>query len=843
KSGNGDTTLNKRQWHLLALSARDENALKQLLELYREKTPSPDWNDISWSEICLTAATGRSQLPWRMTLIFNEAKGLLNTKENKDPNKAEKDKINKKEKNRFFKTVKGKISASPGKIAFLFTGQGAQYKNMGESLYRESKVFKQAMDRCDELLTPITGKSLIDILYNRHGRSMVTASATTNNESHLLPNSWKDFHIKTSEPEETETNIFNNTAFTQPLIFSIEYALFKLWTSWGIKPDAVLGHSVGEYAAACAAGVFSLEDGIKLIARRGGLMLEKCLPGSMLSIPLDESQVKEKISTYAQDLVIATINGPESIVVSGQSPSIEKLKKALADEGIEAKSLRVSHAFHSPMMDPMIDHFKEEASSINYNEPTLPIYSNLTGNSIADKIAEPGYWVKHVKYPVKFSSGMEMLLKDGYKVFVEIGPKPILCALGSDIAENIENMNSFPGAANANQYIWLPSLRYGHDAWSRMLESLGQLWVKGFDINWNELYGAEVSDNDKNNNKKYRPSSIKLPNYPFQRREYKINWISRKTPLDVKKDKNDSLKYQNQNKISPDKIVPGTLMGHQKDTILLGQKIQSPALSRNIHIFKPSLDPETMSLLIHHRVFGATVLPAAGHVELALEAGIYFNDHGHNVHEKDKTDQTRKQLILENISINQALVLPDDANTSEEIQVQMIITDDKKNLLGFEIYSGCERAWTLHSSGQILKNSKDKKTIKEEGHEEEGHDSINHDSINEEKYHSINIDSLRKSCKQSISVEDYYIKTHAAGIEHGEKFRALTDLWKGEDQGQDIILARLQLPDAVTMGTDLFQIHPVLLDAAFQTGGVPMLDFDKPYLPVAIDRFIFHKKP
>ncbi|MGK7886311.1 MAG: SDR family NAD(P)-dependent oxidoreductase, partial [Crocosphaera sp.] len=283
--------------------------------------------------------------------------------------------------------------------------------------------------------------------------------------------------------------------YTQPALFAIEYALCKLWQSWGINPDVVMGHSIGEYTAACVAGVFSVEDGLKLIAHRGRLMQQLPSGGKMVALMASAEQIREMLTPYNNKVSLAAINGPQSVVISGEGEAITEICQKLENQGIKTKQLRVSHAFHSPLMEPMLTEFTKVAQEITYNSPQISIISNVTGQQADETIATPEYWVRHVREAVRFAQSMETLHQQGYKVFLEIGPKPILLGMGRQcLAEDGE--------------VWLPSLRPNQPDWQQILTSLGKLYVQGAKIDW---LGFE---------KDYNHQRIVLPTYPFQRQRY-----------------------------------------------------------------------------------------------------------------------------------------------------------------------------------------------------------------------------------------------------------------------------------------------------------------------------------
>ncbi|BDA68880.1 beta-ketoacyl synthase [Calothrix sp. PCC 7716] len=454
---------NERPFHILTLSAKTEESLLKLAQRYADfLTTHPD---VSLASVCFTANTGRTHFEQRLAVV---AESNIQLRERLLAFAAG---------NETTGLVSGQVNGKKrSKIAFLFTGQGSQYIDMGRQLYETQSVFRQAIDDCNKILHPYLGTSLIKLLY------------------------------PDTKPQQPK---LDKTAYTQPALFALEYALCQLWKSWGIEPTAVMGHSVGEYAAACVAGVFSLEDGLKLIAERARLMQALPKDGEMVAVFASSDQVQAAIQPYEQ-VSIAAINGPQSIVISGASDSIEAIINSLQALGIKTKKLNVSHAFHSPLMAPMLADFERIASGIKYSAPSIKLISNVTGELAKEEIATPQYWCRHIRQPVQFARSMETLHQQGYEMFVEIGPKPILLGMAR---------YCLPDSKDEKSRVWLPSLYPTQQDWQQILQTLAELYVRGVSVDWSSF------DSD------YRRHRLQLPTYPFVRQRY---WVDIPTQEDTK---------------------------------------------------------------------------------------------------------------------------------------------------------------------------------------------------------------------------------------------------------------------------------------------------------------------
>ncbi len=442
--------------HLLVLSAKDGNALKELAQRYEAYLRLR--NDDSMADICYTANSGRAHFDHRFAIVAESAADMAGNLNSFLSGKACEGLI-----------VSYEEARKAGNMAFLFTGQGAQYVNMGRELYETQPLFRDIINECGDLLNEFMETPLLDVIY----------------------------------PSSGKTSPLDQTQYTQPALFSLEYALAGLWASWGIKPQIVIGHSVGEFVAACVAGVFSLKDGLKLIANRARLMGALPRNGEMWALFTDEKTVAKSIAPYTDKVAIAAVNGPNITVVSGSINALQKVIDDLSAKGVSATQLSVSHAFHSPLMEPMLNEFRQIAREISFSTPVIPVISNVTGSIAGSAIADPDYWTRHVVSPVRFASGMETLFRSGYETFLEIGPKPVLTGMGRRLE-------------NPNRSLWKHSLNEGTSEWGQMLLSLGSLYVNGVDIDWQNFY------------RHCQQNRVELPTYPFQRQRY---WLDTRLHL------------------------------------------------------------------------------------------------------------------------------------------------------------------------------------------------------------------------------------------------------------------------------------------------------------------------
>ena len=444
-----------RSAQVIVVSARSEKGLEQATDqLVTFLNQNPDAN---LADVAFTLQHGRKAFTHRRIAVGRDAAEIVAALEGKKPAQAHSG------------------PASGGRrVAFLFTGQGAQYPDMGRGLYATEPVFRAEVDRCVEVLQPILGLDLRTII---HPAESGLAAA-----------------------EEK----LRQTALTQPALFVTEYALAKLWQSWGVEPEAMIGHSIGEYVAATLAGVFELNDALALVAARGRLM-QGVAPGSMLAVPLPESELTPLLGG---ELSLAAVNAPALCVAAGPHTAVDALEATLKARGVEARRLQTSHAFHSRMMDPILPEFTALVAKVKLGAPVKPYLSNVTGSWVtAEQATDPAYWAQHLRQAVRFADGVAELLKDGTRLGLEVGPGRTLSTLTKQQADLVAHGTPVTSLRH-------PQEKTGDDLF--ILTALGRLWAAGADINWRGFSGGE------------RRRRVPLPTYAFERDRY---WVARKEPL------------------------------------------------------------------------------------------------------------------------------------------------------------------------------------------------------------------------------------------------------------------------------------------------------------------------
>ena len=507
-----------RPAHVLVLSARHETALRELATHYAAVLDAPSSGSLP--DLCFSAAAGRSHFDHRLAVVGASAAEMRDrlTGYLADPSNAG--------------VFRGRLENTQAPdVALLFTGQGSQYAGMGRELYQTQPAFRAALDQCAEALGGALAQPLLDVLYGPAAGDL------------------------------------DQTGNTQPALFAVEYALAAMWQSWGLRPAVVMGHSVGEYVAACVAGVLSLEDALTLVAARGRLM--QALPGggAMAAIGAGEEAVRAALAAAGGAAEIAAVNGPASVVIAGPEAAVEHVRTTLGAAGVRTDRLVVSHAFHSALMEPMLAAFSAVASAVTYHAPRIGIVSNVSGDLVSDlTMSTPEYWVRHVRQAVQFAAGMRTLAAQGCDVIVEAGPAPTLLGLGRACV---------PDSAAA----WVPSLRRGRGAWTTLLDSLATLYARGVPIDWAGF--------DRGHGRR----KVDLPTYPFQRERY---WPESARRIDAH---------------VADAVAEGS------GDPLLGRRLET---ATSDVVFESRLSTAAVPFLADHRLRETAVFPATGYIAMAL---------------------------------------------------------------------------------------------------------------------------------------------------------------------------------------------------------------------------------
>ncbi|MFJ4336494.1 type I polyketide synthase [Streptomyces sp. NPDC088935] len=486
------------------ISAKSETALRAQAERLRSYvTEHPGLRPV---DVAFSLATTRGALEHRAVVVGAELDELAEG----------------------LSTLTETSSAVSGRTGFLFTGQGAQRLGMGRELYGVFPVFREAWDEVCAVLDPLLSCGLGEVVWGG------------------------------------EAEVLSRTEFTQPALFAVEVALFRLLESWGVRPDAVAGHSIGEIAAAHVAGVLSLADACVLVAARGRLMQGLPAGGVMVAVQASEEEVLPLLAPVSDRVGVAAVNGPSAVVISGAEAEVEQVAAALAAQGRRVKRLAVSHAFHSPLMEPVLEEFRAVVDGLVFREPSVPFVSAVTGAVVGTEVAEPAYWVRHVREAVRFADGLRALHGLGVRRFVEVGPDAVLAGLVGQVLES---------DAVAVLRRRVPEVR-------SVVEAVGGFFVRGGSVDWPVLLSGA--------------RRVELPTYAFQRERY---WLD-----------------------APAATGDVTALGLQlAEHPLLGAAVELAGSDRMV--FAGRLSAASQGWLADHAVHGTVLVPGAALVELALRAG------------------------------------------------------------------------------------------------------------------------------------------------------------------------------------------------------------------------------
>lgn len=497
----------------LKLSANSADSLAKLAGSYQTWLQQHDFN---LQAVCYHAAKGRADFSERAVIVgankeqFEQALSALSQGLSYDG-----------------LYVSDKAQQKP-KLAMIFSGQGSQYPGMAQDLYLRWPVFKQTIDQCAEYLRDVLDIPLLSLLF------------------------------------ESSEQQLQQTCYAQPAIFAVDYALYRLWQSWGIEPDAVMGHSLGEYVAACAAGVFSLEEALQLVAVRAQIMQQAPGQGGMLAVSVDAKRVSELLSSDLQELDIAAINSAQHCVLSGQKLLVDLAKLRLEEQDINCTPLQVSHAFHSKLMEPVLSALLQKLTKVTFSKPFLTLISNVTGQEASDEMSTAAYWLQHCREPVLFAEGVKSLQEIGCTAFLECGAKPVLSPML--LANAVESKQIFASVRPKQA--------------DSLLHCVAQLYVGGFDLDWQQVFVESP--------KGARPV---LPVYPFSGKRY---WL-------------------------PDQALKSKQPDNTQKLHPLVHKRLALADSKAVY-FESWLTPQAPAYLSEHQVFGLVLMPLAALLEMVLAA-------------------------------------------------------------------------------------------------------------------------------------------------------------------------------------------------------------------------------
>jgi polyene macrolide polyketide synthase len=584
----------EERYHLLPISARSPSALRMLAGSFRDSLAQElGEGRASMLDICHSATLRRIHHEHRLAAVGRTQRELA----------AQLDAYRAGSHGPLLSAGRAASGKRP-KVAFVFSGQGSQWAGMARDLFDQEPVFRDALEQCDTLLQVHAPWSLLNELY----------------------------------VEQTHSRL-DDTDVAQPAIFAIQIALTALWRSWGIEPDAVMGHSVGEVAAAVVAGALRLEDGVEVVYHRGRIMQRSKGLGKMAAVGLSIGEVERCLSGYEHEISVAAVNGPKSTVLSGDPEVLNGLIESLKDQRVSCKVLPIDFAFHAPQMDQHRSEILKWLPDRQVSKPSIPIVSTVTGRFSETGMFGAGYWWQNVRQTVRFADGVDTLLERGITVFLEVAPHPVLSeAMTSCVAECELQCAIFH------------SLRRNLNSRMTLLSNVGGFHVRGYPVDFRALYPTDAPN-------------VRLPNYPFERKRF---WTDSGRKREV------------------GKPTPVNTEGHP----LLGTRLRSASTSE--WIFEARLSTAAPEFLRDHRVYGKVVVPAVAYLEMARAAATQLENSGMPVLE-DCVFQEAMVLLEDTPRTTQLIFSRGKENGQGSFQIfscsALEVSENSK--------------WTLHASGRV----------------------------------------------------------------------------------------------------------------------------------------------
>ncbi len=585
-----------RPKHVMAISAKNPQQLRDLASSLSESIVDPETYPLA--DACYTAAVGRAHFRHRLAIPAStaaELKQSLDAFATGTLPRAAKHAVATVDRRR--------------KIAFLFPGQGTQVPGMGRELFQTHRVFREALESCDAILADILPQRLLHVLYE----------------------------------DDSPKPLIHQPQYTQTAIFSVEYALSRLWRSFGIEPTVMLGHSIGDYVAACEAGVFTLAEGLTLVAHRGRLVQSLPSDGKMAVVFSDRDQVAELIRPYESEVAIAAHNGPQNVVISGRCHAVDNLIQQFASMDLKTITLEVSSAMHSPLLDPVLDEFEQRAAEVNFQLPKIPLISSRTGQRTDAAICQPTYWRDHLRYTVCFAEAAQTLQSFSIDAAIEVGAGTTLCGLASRVCSG-ETVG------------WLPSLRSGRGDWDVLSDSLADLFVRGINVDW------------KAYDEPWSRRRLVMPTYPFEDTSYWYDLSRRQTWH-----------------------LYAQIAEHRERHPLLGSRVP---MAGDKTVFEVMLDADHPGFLADHCVDQSPIVPAAAYIEQALAVALELFGEGQHALDHLIIDQALV-LATDKRRCVQVHVGPElRGERSFEVFSRPESAEQES-----------PTAWTLHASGTIRKEA------------------------------------------------------------------------------------------------------------------------------------------